>query len=67
MGIALHHERQVHRPGESGKRDAEKRDATRKPALDDMGPGPESKPYRSGPRSSGGRAGMRGGWKPRGK
>jgi len=40
----------------------------RKPTLDEMGPGPdkESKPYRPGPRSTSGRAGMRGGWKPRG-
>jgi excinuclease ABC subunit B len=41
----------------------------RKPALDEMGPGPdkESKPYRPGPRSTSGRAGMRGGWRPRGR
>jgi excinuclease ABC subunit B len=37
-----------------------------KPNLDEMGPGPESKPYR-GPRSTTGRPGMRGGWKPRGR
>jgi excinuclease ABC subunit B len=39
----------------------------RKPTLDEMGPGPdkESKPYRPGPRSTSGRAGMRGGWRPR--
>jgi excinuclease ABC subunit B len=54
MGIALHHERQVHRPG--GKR-------PRKPTLDEMGPGTEAVPYR-GPRSSLGRPGMRGGRKP---
>jgi len=57
MGIALSHEVAPHRPGAKA----------RKPALDEMGPGPESKPYRPGPRSSGGRAGMRGGWKPRGR
>ena len=31
------------------------------------GPVTESKPYRPGPRSTTGRAGMRGGWKPRGR
>ena len=41
------------------------RKGPRKPNLDEMGPGPESKPHR-GPRSTSGRAGMRGGWKPRG-
>ena len=55
MGIALHHERQVYRaPG--AKR-------PRKPTLDEMGPGPESKPYR-GPRSTLGRPGMHDGRKP---
>jgi excinuclease ABC subunit B len=54
MGIALYHERQVHRPG--GKK-------PRKPTLDEMGPGTEAVPYR-GPRSSLGRPGMRGGRKP---
>jgi len=41
----------------------------RKPTLDEMGPGAakESKPYRPGPRSTSGRAGMRGGWRPRGR
>ena len=41
----------------------------RKPTLDEMGPGPdkESKPYRPGPRSTTGRPGMRGGWRPRGR
>jgi len=41
----------------------------RKPTLDEMGPGPdkESKPYRPGPRSTSGSAGMRGGWRPRGR
>jgi excinuclease ABC subunit B len=57
MGIALYHEVAPHRPG-----------APRKPNLDEMGPGVESIPAkgdRSGPRSSLGRPGMRGGWKPR--
>jgi excinuclease ABC subunit B len=45
------------------------RDGPRKPTLDEMGPGPdrEAKPYRPGPRSTSGRAGMRGGWRPRGR
>ena len=62
MGIALYHEVAPHRP------DAKDRDAPRKPTLDEMGPGPdrESKPYR-GPRSTHGKPGMRGGWKPRGR
>jgi excinuclease ABC subunit B len=40
--------------------------APRKPTLDEMGPGPdkESRPHR-GPRSTTGRPGMRGGWRPR--
>jgi excinuclease ABC subunit B len=63
MGIALYHESLPHRPGAKGA----ERDAPRKPTLDEMGPGPESKPYRPGPRSTSGRAGMRGGWKPRGR
>jgi excinuclease ABC subunit B len=45
-------------PARSGK-------GPRKPSLDEMGPGPESKPYRPGPRSTTGKPGMRGGWKPR--
>src|SRR5439155_21689456 len=62
MGIALYHEVAPHRPGD-------KRDAPRKPTLDEMGPGPESKPHRpgAGPRSTLGKPGMRGGWKPRGR
>jgi excinuclease ABC subunit B len=44
----------------------------RKPTLDEMGPSvqKESKPYRPGlttPRSTTGKPGMRGGWKPRGR
>ena len=63
MGIALHHEVAPHRPGA-------KRALPRKPNLDEMGPGVESipgKPSPSGPRSTLGRPGMRGGWKPRGR
>ncbi|MFZ0986651.1 MAG: excinuclease ABC subunit UvrB, partial [Xanthobacteraceae bacterium] len=60
MGIALHHEVAPHRPG------ADER-SPRKPTLDEMGPGVESVPAKqhSGPRSTLGRPGMRGGWKPR--
>jgi excinuclease ABC subunit B len=64
MGIALDHEVAPHRPGESN------RSAPRKPTLDEMGPGVESVPAkggRSGPRSTLGRPGMRGGFKPRGR
>jgi excinuclease ABC subunit B len=62
MGIALHHEVTPHRPGSS------QRNPPRKPGLDEMGPGVESIPVKggdSGPRSTLGRPGMRGGWKPR--
>jgi excinuclease ABC subunit B len=61
MGIALYHEVAPHRPG------ADKRAAPRKPTLDEMGPGVESIPEKSGsgPRSTLGRPGMHGGWKPR--
>jgi excinuclease ABC subunit B len=62
MGIALYHETLPHRPGAKGA----KREAPRKPTLDEMGPGPESKPY-GGPRSTSGRPGMRGGFKRRGR
>jgi excinuclease ABC subunit B len=69
MGIALSHEVAPHRS--DGKR-------PRKPTLDEMGPGPETRPYRggppaearsakAGPRSTGGKPGQRGGWKPRGR
>jgi excinuclease ABC subunit B len=59
MGIATYHEV---KPAGDGKR-------PRKPTLDEMGPGRETKPYRPGvaPRSSSGRPGQRGGWKPRGR
>jgi excinuclease ABC subunit B len=60
MGIALHHEVAPHRPGQKG--------APRKPSLDEMGPGVESIPGKaSGPRSTLGRPGMHGGFKPRGR
>jgi len=60
MGIALHHEVAPHRPGSRG--------APRKPTLDEMGPGVESVPGKSsGPRSTLGRPGMRGGFRPRGR
>ena len=75
MGIALHHEVAPHRPGG-------KRSGPRKPTLDEMGPGVELVPGKAqeagsaggatgtqklGPRSTLGRPGMRGGWKPRGR
>jgi excinuclease ABC subunit B len=77
MGIALHHEVAPHRPGAKGAKGS-KREGPRKPTLDEMGPGPESKLYRpdattphrpgaTSPRSTSGRPGQRGGWKPRGK
>jgi excinuclease ABC subunit B len=60
MGIALHHEVAPHRPG------ADKGAAPHTPDLDEMGPTVESIPgKKSGPRSTLGRPGMRGGWKPR--
>ena len=70
MGIALYHEM---KPVRSGRKNP------RKPTLDEMGPGVESIPgkrqeagsgggatgtSRSGPRSTLGRPGMHGGWKP---
>ncbi len=63
MGIALHHEVAPRRRNEN----TAGRGAPRKPALDEMGPGIESVTAkdRSGPRSTLGRPGMRGGWKPR--
>ena len=62
MGIALYHEVAPHRAGEG------RRGGPRKPDLDEMGPGVELVPGKrdpSGPRSTLGRPGMRGGWKPR--
>jgi excinuclease ABC subunit B len=64
MGIATYHEVAPHRPGAKGAQ----REAPRKPTLDEMGPGRETKPYRPGtpgPRSTTGKPGMHGGWKPR--
>jgi excinuclease ABC subunit B len=63
MGIALSHEVAPHRAGTDARRNA-----PRKPNLDDMGPGVESIPSRrdpSGPRSTPGKPGMHGGFKPR--
>ncbi len=74
MGIALYHEVAPHRPkrqeaGSDGGATGTKRNGPRKPSLDEMGPGVESIPAEprdsSGPRSTLGRPGMRGGWKPR--
>ena len=67
MGIALQHESITNRP--NMKDAAKEPNGARKPTLDEMGPGPdrEAKRYRAGPRSTTGRAGMRGGWKPRGR
>ena len=53
MGIALHHEAAPHRPGASRRNQP-------KPAVDELAPAKSS-----GPRSTLGRPGMRGGWKPR--
>jgi excinuclease ABC subunit B len=63
MGIALYHEVAPLRRGT-------RRGAPRKPSLDEMGPDVESIPGKSsgsnaGPRSTLGRPGMRGGWKPK--
>src|SRR6202012_694994 len=72
MGIALYHEVAPHRPKSQEAGSAEgatgsKRTFPRKPDLGEMGPGVESIPGQKsgGPRSTLGRPGMRGGWKPR--
>ncbi len=76
MGIALYHEVAPHRSGENKRAEAAgaagatgtQRSSPRKPGLDDVRPGIESvaaKRDPSGPRSTLGRPGMRGGWKPR--
>jgi excinuclease ABC subunit B len=59
----------ISRGGSPSPRVRAEGDGPHKPTLDEMGPDPakESKPYRSGPRSTSGRAGMRGGWRPRGR
>jgi excinuclease ABC subunit B len=61
--------RRVGSSGAASGGDRGSREAPRKPTLDEMGPGPdkEAKPYRPGPRSTTGRPGMRGGWRPRGR
>jgi hypothetical protein len=56
MGIALHHEVAPHRLGPSRRNQP-------KPTVDESAP--LKNESRSGPRSTLGRAGMRGGWKPR--
>ncbi len=57
MGIATYHEVLPHREG---------RAKPRKPSLDEMGPGVEAIPHRAAnsPRSTMGKPGMRGGFKP---
>jgi excinuclease ABC subunit B len=77
MGIALHHEVAPHRHpsprprgegGEPRRGELGEERGPRKPNLDEMGPGVESVPGKrdpSSPRSTLGRPGMRGGWKPR--
>lgn len=69
MGVASYHEVLPDRPGGKGKRRGG--DAPHFPDLDSMGPGTESIPFRegapddarkTGPRSSAGKAGQRGGW-----
>ena len=76
MGIALYHEVAPHRPGANKRQEARsaggatgtQKSPPRKPNLDEMGPGVESIPGKgSGPRSTLGRPGMRGGFKPRGR
>ncbi|HWB58204.1 MAG TPA: hypothetical protein VG733_01880, partial [Chthoniobacteraceae bacterium] len=73
MGIATRHEFKPARDGD--EREAKGRSPSfserpRKPNLDEMGPGVESIPggkRPDGPRSTLGRPGMRGGFKPRGR
>jgi excinuclease ABC subunit B len=67
MGIATWHEM---KPAGSSRRSAQREGGPRKPSLDEMGPGVESIPggkRPDGPRSTLGRPGMRGGFKPRGR
>jgi excinuclease ABC subunit B len=68
MGIALFHEIKPARDAAAAT--GRQARGPRKPTLDEMGPGVESIPGKpqdktSGPRSTLGRPGMRGGWKPR--
>ncbi|MBX3552410.1 MAG: UvrB/UvrC motif-containing protein, partial [Pseudolabrys sp.] len=68
MGIAGWHEVKPHRPDATKGRSPSSRERPRKPTLEEMGPGVESIPARKssdGPRSTMGRPGMRGGFKPR--
>ncbi len=51
--------------GEAANLPPKKMSRAKKPDLDEMGPGVESKPYRPSPRSSAGAPGKRGGWKQR--
>jgi excinuclease ABC subunit B len=71
MGIALYHEIKPARReagGAAATTGRQKSNTPRKPNLDEMGPGVEAVPAKnSGPRSTLGRPGMRGGWKPRGR
>jgi excinuclease ABC subunit B len=70
MGIAPRHESRPLRPaGKGPRRRDDAYEGPRKPSLDEMGGGTgrESRPYRPGPRSTTGRPGMRGGWRPRGR
>ncbi|MGH6790186.1 MAG: hypothetical protein ACRECC_10970, partial [Pseudolabrys sp.] len=69
MGIATYHEVKPARGGGTKARSASSTEGPRKPSLDEMGPGVESVPAkdRSGPRSTMGRPGMRGGFKKRGR
>ena len=78
MGVASYHEVLPDRPGKKGKggrpgAERQTKDAPHFPDLDSMGPGTESIPFReaapddarsprTGPRSTLGKAGMRGGW-----
>jgi excinuclease ABC subunit B len=64
MGIASWHEFKPARDGKAKSRSASSTEGPRKPTLDEMGPGPESAPYRpDSPRSKLGRPGQRGGFK----
>jgi excinuclease ABC subunit B len=54
-------------PDVGPSRSAAARNAPRKPTLDEMGPGVEAVPGKTGPRSSLGRPGMHGGFKKRGR
>jgi excinuclease ABC subunit B len=53
--------------GRGAAQSGPEKELPRLPTLDEMGPGVESIPSKSGPRSQTGRPGMRGGWRPRGR